>query len=68
MSDFDERVVFVISPPRSGSTMLVRILASHSAIYGRPEPQQIASLFQLGYYGRVADAGSRQGTVALLEN
>jgi hypothetical protein len=62
--DMNGKLLFIISPPRSGSTMLARILASHPQIYGRPEPQLVPPLFQLGYYGTVADSGVREGTGA----
>jgi hypothetical protein len=52
----EDRLVFLIGPPRSGSTLLARMLASHSAIYGRPEPHLITPLAHLGYYGRVDKA------------
>src|SRR5688572_2819811 len=53
----EDRLVFLFSPPRSGSTMLARMLAAHSQIYCRPEPQLIAPLHQLGYYGSVDHPG-----------
>lgn len=49
-------VVFVISSPRSGSTLLERMLASHPAIYGRPEPHLLTPLAHLGYYAKVDKA------------
>jgi len=51
-----ERMVFVISPPRSGSTMLQRMLGSHSQIYTHPEPHIVAPLAHLGYYANVDKA------------
>ena len=33
-----DRLIFLIAPPRSGSTLLMRMLSSHSAIYSRAEP------------------------------
>jgi len=52
----EDRLLFLIGSPRSGSTLLARMLASHSAIYGRPEPHLITPLAHLGYYGRVDKA------------
>ena len=52
----EDRLLFLIASPRSGSTLLARMLASHSAIYGRPEPHLITPLVHLGYYGRVDKA------------
>lgn len=49
----EEKVIFVIGAPRSGSTMLARMLASHSLIYGRPEPHLLTPLAHLGYFARV---------------
>jgi hypothetical protein len=54
----DEQLAFVICPPRSGSTLLSRMLASHPDIYCRPEPQLIPPLYHLGYYGTVAEPRS----------
>jgi hypothetical protein len=51
-----ERMVFVISPPRSGSTMLQRMLGSHSQIYSHPEPHIVTPLAHLGYYATVDKA------------
>jgi len=49
-------MVFVISPPRSGSTMLQRILGSHSQISTHPEPHIVTPLAHLGYYANVDKA------------
>ena len=49
-------VFFVISSPRSGSTLLERMLASHPLIYGRPEPHLLTPLAHLGYYAKVDKA------------
>jgi hypothetical protein len=51
-----ESLIFVIGPPRSGSTMLQRMLASHSAIYTHPEPHIITPLAHLGYFENVEKA------------
>ncbi|MDZ7379641.1 MAG: sulfotransferase [candidate division KSB1 bacterium] len=48
-----ERLIFVVSPPRSGSTLLMRMLASHSQIYSRPEPHILPPLAHLGYFDTV---------------
>lgn len=52
----EDRLLFLIGSPRSGSTLLARMLGSHSAIHGRPEPHLITPLAHLGYYGRVDKA------------
>ena len=51
-----ESLIFIISPPRSGSTLLQRMLASHSAIHSHPEPHLIQPLNYLGYYDTVDQA------------
>ena len=52
----DEKVFFVVGPPRSGSTLLARMLGSHSKIYSRPEPHLLTPLAHLGYYAKVDKA------------
>ena len=52
----EDRLLFLISSPRSGSTLLERMLASHPAIHGRAEPHLIPPLAHLGYFGRVDKA------------
>jgi hypothetical protein len=49
----EPRLLFVIGPPRSGTTLLMRMLSSHSAIYSRPEPHLLTPLAHLGYYDTV---------------
>jgi hypothetical protein len=51
-----DRLLFVISPPRAGSTLLQRMLGSHSAIYTHPEPHIITPLAHLGFYDNVDKA------------
>ena len=46
----ETNLLFVIGPPRSGSTLLMRMLSSHSAIYSRAEPHLLTPLAHLGYY------------------
>ncbi len=48
-----DRILFVISPPRSGSTMLQRMLGSHSSITTHPEPHIVQPLHYVGYFDRV---------------
>jgi len=52
----DERLFFVIGSPRSGTTMLMRMLNVHNDIYSRPEPHLLTPLAHLGYYGYVDKA------------
>lgn len=53
---FQSKVIFVIGSPRSGSTMLARMIGSHSLIYSRPEPHMLTPLAHLGYYAKVERA------------
>jgi hypothetical protein len=52
----EEKVIFVVGSPRSGSTMLARMISSHSAVYGRPEPHLLTPLAHLGYFANVDKA------------
>lgn len=51
-----EKLIFIVGAPRSGSTLLQRMLASHSAIYSHPEPHLLTPLNYLGYYDTVDKA------------
>ncbi len=58
-SDFGksgERMVFVVSPPRSGSTLVQRMIGSHTQVHTHPEPHLITPLAHLGYYDTVDKA------------
>ena len=48
-----DRLLFVISPPRAGSTLLQRMLGSHAEIFTHPEPHLITPLAYLGYHDLV---------------
>ena len=50
------KMLFVISSPRSGSTMLERMLESHSQILGGPEPHLLTPLAHLGVWDNVEKA------------
>lgn len=52
----EERLLFVVSPPRSGSTLLQRMIGSHSQVHTHPEPHLITPLAYLGYHGTVDKA------------
>jgi hypothetical protein len=52
----EDRLLFVVSPPRSGSTLLQRMIGSHSAVHTHPEPHLITPLAYLGYHGTVDKA------------
>ncbi|MGH0035541.1 MAG: sulfotransferase family protein [Myxococcota bacterium] len=52
----EDRLLFLIGPPRSGSTMLARMLGAHSAIHSPAEPHLITPLAHLGFHARVDEA------------
>jgi hypothetical protein len=51
-----DRLLFVLSPPRAGSTLLQQMLASHSQIATAAEPHLITPLAYLGYHDLVDKA------------
>jgi hypothetical protein len=51
-----DRLLFVISPPRAGSTLLQQMLGSHAEIYTHPEPHLITPLAYLGFHDTVDKA------------
>lgn len=51
-----ERLIFLVGPPRSGSTLLMRVLNATNQIYSRPEPHLMGPLAYLGYYDSVGKA------------
>lgn len=51
-----KNMIFVIGSPRSGSTMLQRMLGSHNDIYTHPEPHIVTPLAHLGFYANVDKA------------
>lgn len=52
----EDRLLFLIGPPRSGSTLLARMLGAHSSIASPPEPHLLTPLAHLGFYARVEQA------------
>ena len=52
----EDKLLFLIGPPRSGSTLLTRMLGSHSAIHAPDEPHLLTPLAHLGYYAKVDTA------------
>ncbi len=44
---------FIISPPRSGSTLLQRMLGAHPEVATHPEPHLLSQLAYSGYYAQV---------------
>lgn len=55
-----ERLIFLVGPPRSGSTLLMRVLNATDQIYSRPEPHLMGPLAHLGFYGNVDKAAYDQ--------
>ncbi|KPK16714.1 MAG: hypothetical protein AMJ62_04420 [Myxococcales bacterium SG8_38] len=49
-------LIFVISPPRAGSTLLQRMMGAHSEIYTHPEPHLVTPIAHLGVYYNVDKA------------
>lgn len=52
----EDRLLFIIGSPRSGSTMLQRMVGSHSRIFTHPEPHLMTPLAHLGYFHNVEKA------------
>jgi hypothetical protein len=50
------QMLFIIGSPRSGTTMLERMLSSHSMILGGPEPHLLTPLAHLGPWAKVDKA------------
>jgi hypothetical protein len=66
-----DRLVFLIGSPRSGSTLLSRVLGAHSEVFAPEEPHLITPIAHLGYYDSVESAPydpiiTRQATRALV--
>lgn len=52
----EDQLLFLVGSPRSGSTLLARMLGAHSAIHAPAEPHLLTPLAHLGYYGRAERA------------
>ncbi len=50
------RMLFLLSAPRSGSTLMQRMLGSHSEVFTHPEPHLMTPLAHLGYFESVDKA------------
>lgn len=50
------KMLFLVGLPRSGTTMLERMLSSHSMIQGGPEPHLLTPLAHLGVWAKVDKA------------
>lgn len=53
MGSMKDRLLFLISPPRSGSTLMQRMIGSHSEVFTHPEPHLMTPLAHLGFYESV---------------
>ena len=51
-----DRLVFLIGAPRSGTTLMTRMLGSHARIHAPAEPHLIPPLAHLGFHERVEKA------------
>jgi len=59
----EDRLVFLIGAPRSGTTLLARMLGAHSMVYQRAEPHLITPIAHLGYFAKVQKAPYDQNNV-----
>jgi len=56
ITDMSKKMIFIVGSPRSGSTLLERMVSSHPEVAGGPEPHLLTPLAHLGYYENVEKA------------
>ncbi|MBN1295252.1 sulfotransferase [bacterium] len=56
IADMSKKLIFIVGSPRSGSTLLERMISSHPAVAGGPEPHLLTPLAHLGYYENIDKA------------
>jgi hypothetical protein len=56
MATLEERLLFLIGSPRTGSTLLARMLGAHSEIHAPAEPHLLTPIAHLGYFASVGQA------------
>lgn len=56
MNIVQDRLIFLVGAPRSGTTLLARILSAHSEVASRAEPHLITPMAHLGYFASVQKA------------
>ncbi len=56
IKDMSDKLIFIIGSPRSGSTLLERMVSAHSKVVGGPEPHLITPLAHLGFYENIDKA------------
>jgi len=66
----DETPIFIVGMPRSGTSLLEQVLASHSEVYGAGELEKIWQLYTktLGLYSENFEAGVEALTEAKIRN
>ncbi|MDH3214439.1 MAG: sulfotransferase [Myxococcales bacterium] len=52
----EDKLIFIVGSPRSGSTLLSRMLGSHPTVFSPAEPHLLTPLAHLGYYANVDKA------------
>ncbi len=56
IQDMNKKMIFIVGSPRSGSTLLERMISAHSGVMGGAEPHLLTPLAHLGYYENIEKA------------